>query len=163
MSIIGGSCHKYNLCRDRHVFVATKHVFCYHWRELPQVSFLSRQNTSFVTIGGSCHKYHFCRDKTRLLLPLAGAATSIIFVATKHVFCYHWRELPQVSFLSRQNTSFVTIGGSCHKYRFCRDKTRLLLPLAGAATSIIFVATKHVFCYHWRELPQVSFLSRQNI
>ena len=26
-AIIGGSCHKYNFCRDKHVFVATKHVF----------------------------------------------------------------------------------------------------------------------------------------
>ena len=26
--IIGGNCHKYNFCRDKHLFVATKHVFC---------------------------------------------------------------------------------------------------------------------------------------
>ena len=34
LNIIGGSCHKYHFllwqkfCRDKHVFVATKHVFC---------------------------------------------------------------------------------------------------------------------------------------
>ena len=55
------------------------------------------------------------------------------------------------------------ISGSCHKFRFCRDKS--------------VVATKHVFCrdksmlaatrllsrqkYACCELPQVSFLSRQ--
>ena len=27
-TIIGGSCHKYDFCRDKHVFVATKDVFC---------------------------------------------------------------------------------------------------------------------------------------
>ena len=26
--IMGGSCHKYHFCRDKHVFVTTKHVFC---------------------------------------------------------------------------------------------------------------------------------------
>ena len=25
---IGGSCRKYNFCRDKHTFVATKDVFC---------------------------------------------------------------------------------------------------------------------------------------
>ena len=27
MGIIGGSCHKYDFCCDKHVFVATNHVF----------------------------------------------------------------------------------------------------------------------------------------
>ena len=43
-------------------------------------------------------------------ISLAGAATSIIFVVTKLILVaafYHWRELPQVSFLLRQNMSFV--------------------------------------------------------
>ena len=26
--IIGGNCHKYYFCHDKHVFVVTKHVFC---------------------------------------------------------------------------------------------------------------------------------------
>ena len=83
-------------------------------------------------VSRSCHKYHFCRDKT--------------FVTTKHVFvetivwtCIsensaygeavrvrlemnQWRELPQVSFLSRQT-------------RVCRDKSMLV------ATKMILVAT----------------------
>ena len=39
-SIIGGSCHRYHLCRDKHVFVATKHVFC---RDKSMFAALSRQ------------------------------------------------------------------------------------------------------------------------
>ena len=27
-AITGGSCHKYQFCRDKHTFVATKDVFC---------------------------------------------------------------------------------------------------------------------------------------
>ena len=27
-TIIGGSCHKYNFCRDKHNFAATEDVFC---------------------------------------------------------------------------------------------------------------------------------------
>ena len=42
-SITGGSCHKYHICRDKHVFVATKHIFCHDKVCLP------RQN--------------YCRDK----------------------------------------------------------------------------------------------------
>ena len=39
----------------------------------------------------------------------------------------------------------VIIGGSCHKYHFCRDKGTL-------------VATK-LLSRHWRELPQVKILA----
>ena len=78
---------------DMHPILNTRGNLCssdqfYHWRKLPQVSFLSRQtfkgfvatNTCLVIrehkgkvfvaqlssiIGGSCHKkYNFCRDKT---------------------------------------------------------------------------------------------------
>ena len=201
LSFIGGSCHKQHFCRDKHVFCRHKNVFVFHWRELPQVAFLSRRtrvlspqkcvclslagaatssifvatNTCFVAtkmclsfIGGSCHKQHFCRDKH-------------VFCRHKNVFVFHWRELPQAAFLSRQtrvlspqkcvclslagaatssifvatNTCFVAtkmclsfIGGSCHKQHFCRDKH-------------VFCRHKNVFVFHWRELPQAAFLSRQ--
>ena len=38
--IIGGSYHKYHFCRDKHVFIATKHVLC---RD-KSILILSRQN-----------------------------------------------------------------------------------------------------------------------
>ena len=48
---------------------------------------------------------------------------------------YHWRELPQVSFLSRQNTSIVTTKVCLPRQQFCRDKIMFV------ATNICFVAT----------------------
>ena len=56
-------------------------------------------------------------------LSLAGAATSTIFVATKHVFCHEKSMLAATKRLSRQNYALS---------RVCRDKHT-------------FVATKDVF------------------
>ena len=77
----------------------------YHWRQLPQVSFLSQQK--------------FCHDKHE-------------FAATKHVFCRDKSTLVITKLLSKQtrvchDKSFV------EKAYFCRDKH-------------MFVTTKHVFC-----------------
>ena len=66
----------------------------YHWRELPQVLFLSRQNTAFLS-----RKNYVCRYKIFLL-------RQNYFVAAKVLS-------RQAYFLSRQT-------------RVCRDKTRLL-------------------------------------
>ena len=46
---------------------------------------------------------------------------------------YHWRELPQVSFLSRQKF--------CRRTRVCRDKTRLLSRQKYACRDKTFVVT----------------------
>ena len=76
----------------------------YRGRELPQVSFLSRQT--------------FCHDKrmfvaTNTCLWRQNTSFLSFLFATKACLPlqYHWRELPQVSFLLRQT--------------FCRDKTHL--------------------------------------
>ena len=103
------------------------------WRELPQVEFFvatKGPRLSIPIIGGSGHKY-------------------IIFVATK--------------VLSRQNTSFVAT-------KVCLSRQNQVL--AGAATSIIFVATKviatntfvatkHVFCRDKSMFLATKLLSRQ--
>ena len=41
--ISSGSCHKYHFCRDTHVFVATKRVFCRDKSRLAAANVLSRQ------------------------------------------------------------------------------------------------------------------------
>ena len=76
--IIGGTCHKYHFCRHKHmfvakhVFVATKHVFCRDKTRL-----LSRQNTSFVATKICLSRQNYaCRYKHVV-------ATNINFVATK--------------------------------------------------------------------------------
>ena len=102
----------------------------YHWRELPQVPFLSRQTrVSFPT--NTClsrqnmlQQKYACRDKTFVATKLFVATKRLarqIFVATN-------------TCLSGQNTSFVAT-----KVYFCRDKT--------FGTNIIenFCRDKHTF------------------
>ena len=82
----------------------------YHWRKLPQVHCLSRQN--------------LCRDKH-------------VFVTTKHIFCRDESLLVATKLLSLQN--YVC----CDKYlswqTFCRDKCSVA-PHIFVATKIILVA-----------------------
>ena len=94
----------------------------YHWRELPQVSFLSRQM--------------FCRDK-QLFVSQMCCRDKHVFVATKHVIC-------------RNKSMLVATKRLWHQTRVCRDKHNFV------ATNIIlsrqklcrgnhtFVATKDV-------------------
>ena len=85
-------------------------------------------------------------------LSLAGALTSIIFVATNTCWSPQNTSFVATKLLSRQNYVCV-IGGSCHKYHFCRDKTRLLSPHNFCRNKHNFVRTKVL----WRR----AYLSRQ--
>ena len=79
-------------------------------------------NTVFVH-GGNL--FCFCFAASRV--SLAGAATSIIFVATKHVFCrYKSMFVATKVCLSRQNYVFVTTNVLSRQAYFCRDKRRVL-------------------------------------
>jgi len=51
---------------------------------------------------------------------------------------------------------FIIIGGSCHKYHFCRDKSFV------ATNKHVFVATKHVFCREKSLHAATKLLSRHN-
>ena len=79
-----------------------------YWRELTQVSFLSRQefiatkHVFFVVVF-----FSFCRDKRRFFFP-----DKQVFVATK--IC-----LSRQKYACRDNI----IGGCCHKYHFCRERS----------------------------------------
>ena len=70
--MIGGSCHKYNFCRDKDVFVATNMCLSRQtlWVVLRQTRLLSRQKRAGL-------------DKTFVAIKLCLHT----FVATKHVFC----------------------------------------------------------------------------
>ena len=102
------SCHKYLLrqkfCHDKHnrMFVATKHIFCRDKNILVASKLLSRQN-------------YVCRDKHAFVLSLQIFVATSILLSRQARVCVQVmstraidRELPQVSFLSRQ--------------RFCHDK-----------------------------------------
>ena len=116
--------------------------FC-HWRQLPQVSFLSRQNTSFVATKVCLPRQNFCRHK-------------IIFVATKY-FC-HDKTFVATSTcirLSRQQTCFVATNTCLSRQknaRICRDKIMFVAAnICHKKTRVCrdmhtFVATKDVIC-----------------
>ena len=55
----------------------------------------------------------------------------------------------------------LVIGGSCHKYHFCRDKRRVLSRQKYACRDKSFVETKHVFYRDKRMLAATKYLSRQ--
>ena len=69
--IIGGSCHKYHFCRDKHVFFATKHVFfCF---------FL------FFVATKVCLPQQKCRDKITFVPTKYFCRDKHVFVATKMI------------------------------------------------------------------------------
>ena len=82
----------------------------YHWRELPLVLFLSRQNMSFVTTKVCLSWQIFAA--TKVLSQAYLCRDKQVFVATKHIFCH------DKSFEATKDT-------------FCRDKH-------------VFVATKMI-------------------
>ena len=77
----------------------------YHWWELPQASFLSRQKFCV------CRNKHVCRDKTRLLLRQKYACHDKRFVVTK--LCLSWQNI----FVATKVSLWTNI---------CRDKRCVL-------------------------------------
>ena len=79
--ITGGSCHKYHFCRDKHVFIATKHaVFVatklYLSRQIIFVStnpltlshtFVATKDVFYRDKIVLSRQAYFCRDKRRVL------------------------------------------------------------------------------------------------
>ena len=87
----------------------------------------------------------------RLFLSLAGAATSIIFVTTKHIFCHDKSMLVATKVCLLWQNIFVATKVFCDKYLswqtcVCHDRS--------------FVTTKDVFCHdkHMFVATKVSFL-----
>ena len=90
----------------------------YHWRELPQVTFLLRQK--------------FCRDKDVFIVTNMSQHN---FVATKHVFSHDKGMLVATKLLSQQNI-FVTIK--------CFVATKIILVAAPANDILNPLTAKHV-------------------
>ena len=63
---IGGSCHKYHFCHNKHVIVATKQVFCHDKVWLPWLPRLPWQNIFGMTKVLSRQAY-FCCDRRCVL------------------------------------------------------------------------------------------------
>ena len=118
----------------------------YHWRELPQELFLSRQrfcrNKGFVTTNTYLSRQtRVCRDKTRLLSRQKYACRGKIFVATK--LCL----LRQICFIK---TSVATTKHLSRQQNFSRDKTKYFCcdKYTSVATKDMFCRNKHTFVKH---------------
>ena len=106
-------------------------VVGYRWRELPQVSFLSQQNTFFVSTKVCLSRQtYFCRDKT--------------FVAT-NIYCDKRNFAYKTSLLMSRQTRVATKVLSRQAY-FCRDKRRFFATNTCLSRQTkIFVSTKMIF------------------
>ena len=63
-TITGESCHKYDFCHDKHVFVMTKHVFCCD-KHIFVVTKVHKHN--FVATDFLLRQAYICRDKQLVL------------------------------------------------------------------------------------------------
>ena len=121
----------------------------YHWRELPQVSFLSRQEFCCDKHVFVATKDVFCRDKH--MRDAYFCRHKHVCVATKHVF-YRDKSMLVTKLLSRQKyfvaTNIILSPQNLSRQAyFCRDERRVLsrhTRVCGFSHN--FVATKHVFC-----------------
>ena len=136
----------------KHLLKQNEILHWYHWQELPQVSFLSRQkfccDKSFVTTKICLPQQNFCPDKImfchdKIFLSWQTqklchdkhtfVVTKDEFCHDKHVYCYK-RISVVTKFRLRQN--YV-----------CRDKT--------------FVTTKYVFCHDKHMFVTIKLLLQQ--
>ena len=117
-----------------------------YWRELPQVSFLPQQNTSFVATKLCLPRRNVCRDK-------------IMFVATKNVFCVLSR---LADFCRDERRVFVATKICLSRQKFYRNKH------TSVETKDVFCRDKHVFVatkrlsrqklYLWQLPPMIDIL-----
>ena len=115
-------------CRDKHVFVPTKDVFC-HDKSMLVATYFCRDKF-FISIN-ICRDKQFCPDKTRLLSRQKYACRDNfchdkkLFVATK-IFCATNIILPRQKFCRGKHTfvatkeCFVATNTGCENV--CRDK-----------------------------------------
>ena len=130
-----------------HVRSIVSRLLAYHWRELPQVSFLSWQNF--------CHNKHvfFWRDKH-------------MFVVTKHVFCHNKSMLVVTKIFCHDKHNFVATNIILSWQKFCHDKHTLAMTKDMFVVTSTFIATK--LYLWWQKMGFVATnlhfcLSRQNV
>ena len=115
-----------------------KYVYSYYnWQELPQVQFLSWQN--------SCCNTHVCYDKTHLLSWQNYACCNKTFVATK--LCLLWQK-----HVCHDKNMFVMTKVLLRQTYFCHNKRCVLLRKTRVCCDKSFVTTKNYTCgnsYQW--------------
>ena len=142
-------CNKYlsqqKCCCDKHTFVTTNMSFVTTKVCLLQQKFCHDKHTFVTKTKVLSRQAHFCHEKR--CVPLVFVITSGVHgsspTETTYPVTYNWRELPQVSFLSWQNTSFVTTNIILSWQKFCRNKHTFVATNV-SRQNMSFVATKLV-------------------
>ena len=156
VSIIGGSCHKYNFCHDqkffcdKHIFVVTKHIFYRDKSMIVMTKLFCCNKHNFVTTkllsqAYFCHdKRPFCDDKHVFVMTKVCLSWQIVFVATnicrdKHNFAANFFP-PTSIFLSQKKEVFC-----CDKHAFVAANTCLSWQ-SFVVTKMILVADAVSYC-----------------
>ena len=121
----------------------------YHWRELPQVSFLLSQKFCFVMT-----KYVLCHDKSMLAATKLCLSQQNTFVMTKVLlrqayFCCNKRRVFPWQKTCLSQHIFVVMKVLSQQTYFCRDMHTFVM------TKDVFCSDKHVFdatnmCLSWQ-------------
>ena len=136
-----------------HLKISSVEAHCYHWRELPQVSFLSQQT-------------HICCDKTSHLSWQKYACCNKTFVATKLCLLWHNIFVMTKTCLSWQAYFCCDKTFCCHdkhvRQNFCHDKSMFVVTniccdrtilLAAPANDALQLRTSCAGVLHRRSLP----------
>ena len=115
-TIIGGSCHKYNFCRDKTRPLSRQKYACRDKRFVATKLCLSRQKRRRIVTTKMIH----------------------VFVATKHVFCRDKTILSRQNYACRDKHVFVATN-------ICHDKRFVATSILFLAIKDVFCRDKHVF------------------
>ena len=129
---------------------------CYHWRDLPQVSFLSRQSFFFFVSTNSCLSRLSRQTRVRLDKTRPFDATKVYLLRKKFEKQIFWRDkltfVATITCLSRQNTSFITTKVYLSRQTFSLDKRFVA---ANTCLSRYFFVLSRQKCYLWQLPPRI--------
>ena len=167
-SIIGGRCHKYHFSRDKRVFAATKHVFCYVVTQLQNDFCRDKHNFVAISLLLSrqtyvCHdKTRLCRDKNDtcsssrqwyssssvpLIWPHPSSYPMSFFFSL--IYTVEWRQRWQVQVSQwRTGNRFCPKGGfslTANKHMYCSWHARAQVQISGHVHDTLL--TYHIYIY----------------
>ena len=157
-----------HVCRDKHLFVTTKHMFCHDKSMLVTTYFchdkhmfaaasilLSQQKTCL-----SCRKYNFCCDKSFVATNTCLSRQTLVchdksMLVTTY-FCHDKHMFAAASILLSQQKTCL----SCRKYHFCCDKSFVATNTCLSRQTLVCHDKTHVLSRQKYACHNI-FLSRQ--
>ena len=125
--------------------IAEVSVVRYHWRELPRVSFLSRQSMTFVATKVCLSWQSFCHFVTTACLSRQRfRLDKHTFVLTKDVFCHNKHVFAATEVCLLQQIFFTAKLLSWQAY-FCCNKRRVLYQQTCFVSTNVFCINKRVW------------------